>query len=93
MGSVYIIDELRGFGIAGVLIENLVANLDDNFKEIPIFAVVTQDNKPSRKLFKKICWREQELSEEETDDFNKFMVGKSNIFEGWGQQSVIYWHK
>lgn len=76
--------------MAEVLIENLVANLDDNFKEIPIFAVVTQDNQPSRKLFKKIGWREQELSEEETDGFNQFMIGKSNIFEGWGRPSVIY---
>lgn len=76
------------------MINSLLSKLDTiiKLKDIPVFAVVTKDNVPSNRLFERDPrFRKQELTEEETDNFNMFEINGVNIFEGWGKPSNIYW--
>lgn len=91
LGSLVIVPELRGHHLAEILVSQLVTNLDNRFKHLPIFAVVTADNGPSNQLFRRLGWEAQELKPEETDNFTKFFINDVNILAGWGKPSIIYW--
>ncbi|NMB84433.1 GNAT family N-acetyltransferase [Candidatus Roizmanbacteria bacterium] len=93
LGSVWIHPDLRNHHLAQLLIEQLIGDTYSQEKNVPIFAVVTEDNVPSKKLFQRLeNWQEQLLTAQETENYSKFFINGINIFEGWNLPSVIYWY-
>jgi len=98
LGSVWVDPQLRGHRLApfiiNTLINNVIKNSNGEILNIPIIAVVTQDNNSSNKLFSKHLenWERICLTAEKTNGFNDFSINGINIFSGWGLPSDVYWY-
>ncbi|MCS7093468.1 MAG: GNAT family N-acetyltransferase [Patescibacteria group bacterium] len=104
IGTVFVTPELRGNHLAECMIEALINHMMNQIgmtRRKPIFfAVVTEDNEASKKLFSRLVkngeWREEIPTEEQTQGFTVYLVGEEgnyvNVFEGWGIPSRLYFY-
>lgn len=87
IGSLFVKPAIQGHHIGQLLVEQLSRFIMIGNSHVPIVSVVTFDNDPSIKLYRRMGW-----SEVESTDHNNYVINGVNILEGWGHPSSIFYH-
>jgi len=91
IGSLFVQPQIQGIGLGKFMVKTLVKQPFLIKVKEPIFAVVTEDNIASIKLFQGLDWQEDIPEAEATANYNYYSVNGVNIFEDWGIPSSVFY--
>lgn len=87
LGSLFVDPLLQKHGIGGFLTEVFSEQIQAKNSDTQIISVVTSNNLPSLKLFRKLGWQEDIVQ-----DSSFYYIKGVNVLEGWGKPSSIFYY-